>query len=48
MVLLHAFRSYGPFYKNYSCYHIHDDLSDNFEIDERIETHAAILDRMLA
>ncbi|XP_062211505.1 protein ALTERED PHOSPHATE STARVATION RESPONSE 1-like [Phragmites australis] len=26
----------------------HDDLNDNFEIDERFETHAAVLDRMLA
>jgi hypothetical protein len=26
----------------------HDDLSDNFEIDEMFETHAAVLDRMLA
>ncbi|KAL6627903.1 hypothetical protein ACP70R_031629 [Stipagrostis hirtigluma subsp. patula] len=25
-----------------------DDLNDNFEIDERYETHAAVLDRMLA
>jgi hypothetical protein len=26
----------------------HDDLNDNFEIDDRFETHAAVLDRMLA
>jgi hypothetical protein len=26
----------------------HDDLSDNFEIDKKLETHAAVLDRMLA
>ncbi|KAL6884651.1 hypothetical protein ACP4OV_010587 [Aristida adscensionis] len=26
----------------------HDDLNGNFEIDERYETHAAVLDRMLA
>jgi len=26
----------------------HDDLNDNFEIDDRFDTHAAVLDRMLA
>ena len=26
----------------------HEDLNDNFEIDDRFETHAAVLDRMLA
>ncbi|KAF8650309.1 hypothetical protein HU200_063978 [Digitaria exilis] len=26
----------------------HDDLNTNFEIDDRFETHAAVLDRMLA
>jgi hypothetical protein len=26
----------------------HDDLIDNFEIDERIDTHTVVLDRMLA
>lgn len=25
-----------------------DDFGDNFEIDERFETHATVLDRMLA